>query len=337
MEKRFFKYRHEFVLENGQILPEIEICYHISKEFSAESPGNKKVVWITHALTANSNPCEWWDTMVGEGKYLDPRKYTIICANILGSCYGSTSPLSENPATGKPYLLDFPKTTVRDIAHCHELLREELGIKNIDLLVGGSVGGFQALEWSLINREAVKNMILLACGARTTPWLSAFNESMRMALYSDPSFEAGQGGAKGLAAARSIALISYRSYTGYNTTQYEEDIDTVWTSRAASYQQYQGKKLVDRFNAYSYLSMVNLTDTHNVGCHRGGVEKALGSIKAKTVCVGIDSDGLFPCCEQKYMAQHIPSAEYREISSLFGHDGFLIEWKQIIEIFKEII
>lgn len=337
MEKRFFKYRHEFVLENGQILPEIEICYHISKEYSAESPGNKKVVWITHALTANSNPCEWWDTMVGEGKYLDPRKYTIICANILGSCYGSTSPLSENPATGKPYLLDFPKTTVRDIAHCHELLREELGIKNIDLLVGGSVGGFQALEWSLINREAVKNMILLACGARTTPWLSAFNESMRMALYSDPSFEAGQGGAKGLAAARSIALISYRSYTGYNTTQYEEDIDTVWTSRAASYQQYQGKKLVDRFNAYSYLSMVNLTDTHNVGCHRGGVEKALGSIKAKTVCVGIDSDGLFPCCEQKYMAQHIPSAEYREISSLFGHDGFLIEWKQIIEIFKEII
>lgn len=337
MEKRFFKYRHEFVLENGQILPEIEICYHISKEYSAGSPGNKKVVWITHALTANSNPCEWWDTMVGEGKYLDPRKYTIICANILGSCYGSTSPLSENPATGKPYLLDFPKTTVRDIAHCHELLREELGIKNIDLLIGGSVGGFQALEWSLINREAVKNMILLACGARTTPWLSAFNESMRMALYSDPSFEAGQGGAKGLAAARSIALISYRSYTGYNTTQYEEDIDTVWTSRAASYQQYQGKKLVDRFNAYSYLSMVNLTDTHNVGCHRGGVEKALGSIKARTVCVGIDSDGLFPCCEQKYMAQHIPSAEYREISSLFGHDGFLIEWKQIIEIFKEII
>lgn len=337
MEKRFFKYRHEFVLESGQILPEIEICYHISKEFSVESPGNKKVVWITHALTANSNPCEWWDTMVGEGKYLDPRKYTIVCANILGSCYGSTSPLSENPATGKPYLLDFPKTTVRDIARCHELLREVLGIKNIDLLVGGSVGGFQALEWSLINREAVKNMILLACGARTTPWLSAFNESMRMALYSDPTFESGQGGAKGLAAARSIALISYRSYTGYNTTQYEEDIDTVWTSRTASYQQYQGKKLVDRFNAYSYLSMVNLTDTHNIGCHRGGVEKALGSIKARTVCVGIDSDGLFPCCEQKYIAQHIPSAEYREIRSLFGHDGFLIEWKQIIEIFKEII
>lgn len=336
MEKRYFKYRHEFVLESGEVLPEIEICYHISKEFP-ESSSNKKVVWITHALTANSNPCEWWDTMVGEGKYLDPRKYTIVCANILGSCYGSTSPMSENPATGKPYLLDFPKTTVRDIARCHELLRKELGINGIDLLVGGSVGGFQALEWSLINSNAIKNMILLACGARTTPWLSAFNESMRMALYSDPTFEAGQGGARGLAAARSIALISYRSYTGYNTTQYEEDIDTVWTSRAASYQQYQGKKLVDRFDAYSYLSMVNLTDTHNVGCHRGGVEKALGTIKAKTLCVGIDSDGLFPCCEQKYMAQHIPFAQYREISSLFGHDGFLIEWKQIIEIFKEII
>ncbi len=379
MEKRYFKYEHELVLESGEVLPRVEICYHISREYGAlgqegepcggNAPsGCKQVVWITHALTANSNPCEWWDTIVGEGKFLDPRKYTIICANILGSCYGSTSPLSANPQTGKPYMLGFPKTTVRDIVLCHELLRKELGIEKIDLLVGGSVGGFQALEWSIMNAPVIKNLVLLACGARVTPWLSAFNESMRMALYTDPSFEqqpyerilstcsysktqsssavnlqqerwcfTTTGGAKGLATARSIALISYRSYAGYNSTQYEQDVDTLWSSRAASYQQYQGKKLTDRFNAYSYLSMVNITDSHNIGRGRGGVEKALALVTANTICIGINSDNLFPCNEQKLLAEHIPNALYREITSMFGHDGFLLEWQQITPILKDIL
>ena len=138
----------------------------------------------------------------------------------------------------------------------------------------------------------------------------------------------------GLAAARSIALISYRSFEGYNTTQFEQDEDCTFPQRAASYQRYQGKKLVDRFDAYSYLSMLNLTDSHNVGRYRGGVENALKMVAAKTVCVGIDSDGLFPTCEQKYMAEHIPGARYREITSAFGHDGFLLEWKQIQEVIE---
>lgn len=404
MENRFFIYKHKFVLECGEVLPEIKICYHISKEYpgnpshsspipkskargeretgiqtAAEMqktagaanekggktrvekiPGTepekgvetgtprKKVVWITHALTANSNPCEWWDTLVGEGKYLDPRKYTIVCANILGSCYGSTSPVTINPQTGKPYLLNFPKTTIRDIVACHELLREALGIKEIDLLIGGSVGGFQAIEWSIIRREVIKNLVLLACNARITPWGNAFNESQRMALYADSSFEAqeydhsnGQiiihGGKKGLATARSIALISYRSYLGYNISQHETSTETIWDQKAASYQQYQGKKLVNRFDPYSYLSMLNLTDSHNIGRGRGGVETALKMITARVVCIGIDSDALFPCQEQKHIAAHVSCGEYKEISSLFGHDGFLLEWQQIQAIIQEII
>lgn len=358
MEKRLFKYNGTVELESGERLGGVEICYHISKEYgkpnrSVEKNTVKKVIWITHALTANSNPVEWWDTIVGEGRYLDPRKYTIVCANVLGSCYGSTSPLSINPEEGKPYMLNFPKLTVRDLVTCHELLRKELGINKIDLIIGGSVGGFQAVEWSIINNGLFENMVLLACNARVTPWLSAFNESMRMALYADPSFLESHytlqkdsdgneravacGGKMGLAAARSLALISYRSYTGYNTTQSEEDPETMWSSRAASYQQYQGKKLVERFDAYSYLSMVNVTDSHNVGRGRSGVANALRKVRARTICIGIDSDGLFPCREQKEMAAAIPGGEYREIGSLFGHDGFLIEWQQIVEIIREII
>ena len=362
MEKRFYKYDGTFSLECGDKIENLEICYHISKDFSAGSQ-KKKVVWITHALTANSDPTDWWDVLVGEGKFFDPRKYTIICANILGSCYGSTSPCSINPATGKPYLLDFPKTTVRDIANCHNILLEHLGIEKVDLLIGGSVGGFQALELSIMFPVKIKNMVLLACNSRFTPWGSAFNESMRMALYADPTFEKQEytvlqewedfstkrdtvgklstgekieplGGKAGLAAARSIALISYRSFEGYNTTQTESDEDCTFPQRAGSYQRYQGKKLVDRFDAYSYLSMLNLTDSHNVGRYRGGVENALKMVAANTVCVGIDSDGLFPTCEQKFMAEHIPGARYREITSAFGHDGFLLEWRQIKEVIE---
>ena len=335
MEKRLYRHPEKFSLECGGTIENLEICYHISRDFCREEERNgKKVVWITHALTANSDPTDWWDVLVGEGKFLDPRKYTIVCANILGSCYGSTSPLSVNEATGKPYLLDFPKTTVRDVARCHNILMEHLGIEKIDLLTGGSVGGFQALEWSIMFPCKINNLLLLACNSRFTPWGSAFNESMRMALYADPTFASGEGGQAGLAAARSIALISYRSFEGYNTTQYESDEDCIFPQRAGSYQRYQGKKLVDRFDAYSYLSMLNLTDSHNVGRGRGGVEKALGMVKARTVCIGIDSDGLFPVQEQKYMAEHIPGAVYRQITSAFGHDGFLLEWEQIKEIIE---
>ena len=365
MERRVYIHNRPLHLECGETIEKLEICYHISKEYGTQAQQEgKKTVWITHALTANSDPCDWWDVLVGEGKFLDPRKYTIICANILGSCYGSTSPCSINEATGKPYLLEFPKTTVRDVAQCHNILLEHLGIDKVDLLTGGSVGGFQALEWSIMYPEKIKNMVLMASNSRFTPWGSAFNESMRMALYTDPTFieqkyetvtqwedfstrrtngksniATGEkivpvGGKTGLAAARSIALISYRSFEGYNSTQFEQDEDCIFPQRAGSYQRYQGKKLVDRFDAYSYLSMLNLTDSHNVGRNRGGVEKALGMVKANTVCVGIDSDGLFPTVEQKFMASHIPGARYREISSAFGHDGFLLEWEQIKEVIE---
>lgn len=339
MERRYFKYNQPFHLECGETLPEIEICYHISREYPAGTPTNPKpVIWITHALTASSDPTDWWDVLVGEGKFFDPRRYTIVCANILGSCYGSTGGASLNPKTGKPYLLDFPKTTVRDIAACHELLLQELGIKQVDLLIGSSVGGFQAIEWSIIHPDRIKNLALMACNARITPWGNAFNESQRMALYADRTFTEQSyrehpfeilGGKAGLAAARSIALISYRSYSGYNLSQKETDDETLFNHRAQSYQQYQGEKLVKRFDAYSYLSMLNLTDSHNIGRRRGGVAEALKLITARVLCVGIDSDYLFPPAEQQYIARQVRKGKFKLIRSEFGHDGFLLEWKQI--------
>ena len=354
MEKRVLKYNKPFKLESGESLPELEICYHISKEFPKEG----KVIWITHALTANSDPSEWWNNLVGEEKFFDPRKYTIVCANLLGSCYSSTGPASVNPKTGKPYLLSFPKVTVRDEVNFLELLRNHLGIKNIDLIIGGSVGGYQAIEWSIMYPDVIKNAAFIATGARVTPWETAFNESQRMILYADETFAKEEytevskngkrnivitGGQKGMGAARTVALISYRSCKGYNSTQQDPDSNSLWEHKASSYQRYQGEKLEKRFNAYSYLSMVNLFDSHNVGRGRGGVEKALAKIKAKVLCIGIDSDILFPCSEQKFIAEHTGCGDreiknvnnrhskFIKIKSDFGHDGFLLEYKQIQE------
>ncbi len=330
MEVYTYHHNEEFTLESGEQLPTINLVFHSS--VAPESIGEaikqgRRVVWICHALTANSNPAEWWSDLVGVGKYFDTDRDIVICANVLGSCYGSTSPSSWG---GAP--LEFPQISVRDIVSAHIALRKHLGVEKIDLLIGSSVGGYQAVEWAIMEPKAMENLILMACNERITPWATAFNESQRMAIEADQTFEAQaslEGGAKGLQAARSMALISYRSYVGYNSTQQEEDDNCIKAQRAATYQRYQGMKLSDRFDAYSYYYMTMMLDTHNVGRNRGGVVRALGMIEAKTLVIAIGSDILFPPCEMQYMADKIPSAQYVEIQSDFGHDGFLIEWRTI--------
>lgn len=334
MTGRSLKIESTFELECGERLPGIEIYYHTSHT----SAHGRQVIWICHALTANSDPSEWWPELVGLGKPLDTDKYFVICANILGSCYGSTGPQSVNPATGKPYLLDFPVISVRDMVRAHEILREHLGIEKIDLLIGGSSGGFQAVEWAVSEPNIIENLCLLACNARISPWGTAFNESQRMVLQADATFFAAnsaEGGREGLECARSIALLSYRSYDGYCLTQAEADDDCFSAKSASSYQRYQGKKLADRFNAYSYYYLTLSLDTHNVGRGRGGVATALSQIKASTLCIAIDSDVLFPPAEIKRMSSHIPGSALEIISSHYGHDGFLLEYERIINCIEK--
>lgn len=327
----------EFVFESGESLPSLDLVYHTSDREYA--PG-EKVVWICHALTGNSNPEEWWDKMVGKGCLFDPEKYYIICVNMLCSPYGSTSPASINPKTGKPYLLSFPRTTVRDIVRANILVRKHLGIESIDLMLGPSIGGFQALEWAVMESEVIKEVVFLATSDRVTPYLTAFNESQRMALLADPTFLAAEsldGGKKGLACARSIALISYRTFEGYNLTQAEKEDDTLFADRACSYQRYQGKKLVDRFDAYCYWYLSYTLDSQNIGRGRGGIDAALSQLKSRCHVIGIDSDVLFPPAYGRKTAKTIRDADYHELSSIFGHDGFLVENDSLVKILKPIL
>jgi len=323
-------------LECGESLNDINVRYHILGDIS-KNPD--KVIWICHAFTANSNPADWWPEMVGDGRVFDPDKTPIVCANILGSCYGTTGAMSINPSTGKPYLRDFPLITFRDVVRVNNAVKKHLSIDRIWLMIGGSIGGFQAMEWEYLFPGTTKHLALIATTAKSSPWVKAFSQSQRLALLSDESFvrQEVDGGKNGLSAARSIALLSYRGRSSYNITQQDEDDNLLENYRACTYQTYQGEKLVKRFDAYTYYSLTLTLDNHNIGRGRGTLESALGSIKANTMVVGIDSDILFPVEEQKFLASSIPNAKYYEIHSQFCHDGFLIEYEQLTEIIRKYL
>jgi homoserine O-acetyltransferase len=333
MEKHVYKTDEPFKLEKGGILRSLTITYHTLGTLNA---AGDNVVWICHAFTANSDVSDWWDGMVGEGKIFDPTSDFIVCANILGSCYGTTGPLSVNPGTNEPYFHDFPEVTVKDMVKAHELLRQHLGIKKINIVTGGSIGGFQALEWSIMNPELFVNLVLIASSAKASPWAIAFNESQRMAINADPTFKERKetAGIEGMKAARSVALLSYRNYQTYTLTQSEYDNNKTENFKATTYQQYQGEKLARRFNAFSYYQLTKALDTHNVARGRQNEKEALGRIKANTLVLGISTDILFPVEEQKFLAHYIPQAKYFEVDSKYGHDGFLLEISKLTRILR---
>ncbi len=325
-----FEYKNEFPLESGESLAGFELEY---STFGEINEAKDNIVWVCHALTANSAFTEWWPGLFGEGKLYDPAKHFVICANMPGSCYGSTGPLSTNPKTNRPYYHEFPSLTNRDIVKCFDELRKHLQLEVIHTLIGGSLGGQQALEWAISSDGIFKNLILVATNAQHSPWGIAFNESQRQAISLDLTWKLNteKAGLNGMKVARSIALLSYRHYQTYWNTQKEEVNDKVESFKAATYQIYQGEKLAKRFNAFSYWHLSKIMDDHNVGRDRGSIEKALKSISAECLVVSIASDQLFPVKEQELLVDNISNAIHVIVESGYGHDGFLIETEQLTD------
>ncbi|MDR2912428.1 MAG: homoserine O-acetyltransferase [Alistipes sp.] len=347
MSVQLYNHNAPFELESGAVLPSLTIAYHTFGERrggNGHSESNNEeennIVWVCHALTANSDVSDWWPGTVEEGRFLDPARYHTVCANILGSPYGTTGPMSTNPATGDRWYGDFPFVTMRDMARANLLLADHLGISRVRAVVGGSIGGFQAMEMELARPGFAQRLIVSVCSARTTPWDIALNESHRMAIAADSTWGERRPDAaqKGLAAARSIALLSYRGSLAYNATQQDAD-DALRRNghRAATYQQYQGAKFIRRFDAYSYWTITEAFDSHDVGRGRGGVEKALTTITCPTMVVGITTDIIIPPVEQELLARHIPRGEMHLIESDFGHDGFLVESEKLNKIIKPFL
>lgn len=332
MNIKLFKYNKPFQLESGKSLPEFQLGYTTLGKLNATK---NNVIWITHALTANANPEEWWNGLVGKGKFYNPETHFIICANVLGSPYGSTNPLSVNPQTGNKYYHNFPELTIRDLVAALDLLRQHLKISSIHTLLGGSLGGQQAVEWAIQQPTVFENLFLIATNAQHSPWGIAFNETQRLAIKADRTWfsYSDDAGLKGLKAARAIALLSYRNYETYQVSQ--EDLEEKTDDfNASSYQNYQGEKLVNRFNAYSYWQLSKVMDSHNVGRNRGGIASALSKIKANTLVVAISSDVLFPVAESNILSKGIVNCQLSIINSLYGHDGFLIETQQLATLFE---
>lgn len=331
-----YTYTEPFAFESGKSLDKIEVVYHT---FGTLNSDKSNVVWICHAFSANSDPTDWWSGMVGEGKFFDTNKYYIICVNMLGSCYGSTGPLSINPNTGKQYLLDFPIVTVRDMVKTLISVRKELGVEKVYFATGFSMGGQQLLEWMIAEPHLFDNVLLGATNTKHSPWGIAFNESQRLAIKADSTFGSSEpnAGAKGMIAARSIGLISYRNYRAYTRTQSEEDQNKIDHFKSASYQAYQGEKLVKRFNAYSYWYLSKAMDNHNIARNRGKAEEILAAIPTRTCVVGIESDYLYPINEQEFLAESMPNSTFVKIDSDFGHDGFLIEYEQLSKIISDFL
>ena len=331
MQYKEFLFKHPFVTESEKILEEITIGYHTNIKDN-EDANSKPIVWICHALTLNSNPEEWWSSIVGKGKLFDTDKYNIICANILTSCFGSTGPQSINPQTNKPYLFSFPIISIRDIVKELKILALHLGIKQIDLLIGASCGGFQAMEWAISKPDFIKKLVLIATSAKISPWATALNETQRMTMSVDQDFMNSKNvdaGKNVLAPARTIATISYRTAESFRRKQHEIDPDFFLASRACTYQQHIGTSFAKNFNAYSYWYLTKAIDTHNTGRNRGGIEAALAQIKARTLCIAIESDLLFPYVEIENLSDAISNSHFELIHSNLGHDGFILEAQYI--------
>lgn len=334
MKENVYQHKGKLILESGEQLEDLSISYTTYGTVNADA---SNIIWICHALTANADPGEWWPGLVGEGRFYNPDNYFIVCANVLSSCYGSTGPTSIIPHHHHNYFWEFPQVTIRDMVLAHELLRQHLGINRIHTLIGGSLGGMQVLEWTISHPELFDHVVMLATNARHSAWGIAFNESQRLAIKADPTWNQNtpKAGAAGLKAARAIALLSYRGYETYDRSQTEDDLNKIDHYKASSYQNYQGEKLVNRFSSHSYWYLTKAMDSHNVGRGRVNVESALKAVPNKILVIGISSDVLFPVSEQKYLADTMPNAVYQEIDSFYGHDGFLIETEKIEELIKE--
>jgi homoserine O-acetyltransferase len=346
---QLFDEKDPFVLESGESLAPVCVAYETYGRLNNEGTN---AILVCHALTGDAHAAGidargrvgWWDGVIGSGKAFDTDKHFVVCSNFLGSCYGTTGPTSPNPATGLPFGRSFPTFTVRDMVQLQYRVLKHLGINRLVTISGGSLGGMQVLEWALMFPDFVETIVPIATSARHSAWCIALNEVARLAIENDGAWSRGNGHGepeRGLALARMIAIISYRSRASFeqrfsrNQTTGGAPHDPLFD--VESYLHYQGEKLVRRFDAATYVAITKAMDRHDITRGRLGLQETLNAIRVKALCIGIDSDVLYPVVEQAELAAHIPNAKYAEVRSIHGHDAFLIEFDQLNRLIKDFL
>jgi homoserine O-acetyltransferase len=323
-----------FLLESGAILPHLAIAY---RSWGTLAPEADNAIIVCHALTGSADADLWWAPLFGAGRALDPAHDFIVCSNALGGCYGSTGPISKAP-DARPWGARFPALTIRDQVRAQIALADELGIRRIRLVLGGSMGGLQALEWALLDRERVQSVATIAASGRHSAWCAVWSEAQRLALTADPKYRDGHYAPDdppraGLAAARAVAMITYRSPQSLGKRFGRATGDEVFGRRAqapndlavSGWLRHHGQTLVDRFDANSYRRLLDAMDTHDLARGRGDYETVLRSIEQPVLVGSLSSDALYVPAEQHELARLIPGARLVEIDTAHGHDGFLID------------
>lgn len=309
-------------LECGDVLENITIAYETYGQLNAS---RSNAVFVAHALTGSASANEWWKTLIGEGKALDPNEYFIISANCIGSCYGSTGPSSNGT---------FPQITIRDIANGTFALLDAVGIDSLSLAIGGSFGGMIVFEMALIAPKRVKRIAPLSCGVEHTPWRIAFSSVIRKIIE-----EGIQNGntERAFALARQVATSSYRSGTEFDERfARKKNADQLF--EVESYLEHQGEKIVSRFSPYSYITLTKAMELYSVFEGRSGTrQEILHQIQQPTLLLGATTDILYPEFELRSLSQELPSAEYHSINAVWGHDSFLIEEEHINKIVKQFL
>ncbi|MFN0028662.1 MAG: homoserine O-acetyltransferase [Acidimicrobiales bacterium] len=354
-ERQFLALRAApFALEQGGVLAEVVVAYETWGTLAADG---SNAILVCHALTGDAHaagesglgqPTDgWWDPLIGPGRALDTDRYFVVCVNVLGGCQGSTGPSCISPATGAPYGSAFPVVTIRDMVRVQRRLADELGVARWLSVIGGSMGGMQALEWGVIYPDRMRSLVAIATTAAASAQQIAWSTVGRLAVANDPNWRdgdfygagPGEGPHAGLALARRIAQIHYRSEPVFEQRFGRHSIDPIdhfgmWDRfDVESYLDYQGEKLVRRFDANTYLVLNRAMDLHDLGRGRGGLREALGRIRVPTCTMSIPTDTLYPPYQQEALRDGLRakgvSVDHVIIESPHGHDGFLLEFDQV--------
>lgn len=327
---QIYKFKIPFITDSGVEIQNPKIAY---QSWGKLNDAKDNVVFICHALTGNSDAVDWFSGLIGSDITIDPEKHFIVCPNILGSCYGTTGPTEFNPKSGKAWQADFPEITIRDIVRFNQKLLDELNINKVQLVIGGSLGGMTALEFAIMD-DRVKSAALFVMGKAHSPWAIGISHAQRMAIYADENWNGGfyepeHPPVKGLAAARAMAMITYRAPKNYDQKFGRKIHNEKNIFQVESYLDYQGQKLTERFDANTYAILSKAMDSHDVSRGRESFEKVLGNLNKPVLVVGFDSDLLYPIEEQQELASLLPQSHLAELESPYGHDAFLIEFEKL--------
>jgi homoserine O-acetyltransferase/O-succinyltransferase len=329
--------RGPVTLESGATLPEVRVAY---RTFGRLAAGGDNAVLVCHALTGTADVQDWWGALLGSGRALDPGRDFVICSNVLGSCYGTTGPLSAAPGRRKPYGPTFPRISVRDMVRVQAALLDALGVRRLRLVVGGSLGGMQVLEWAASHPERVDAIAPIAVSGRHSAWCIALSEAQRQAIRADPCWNGGRYApsdppSAGLAAARMVAMCTYRSRASFELRFGRTPAEDGTGFAVEEWLLGHGERLVERFDANTYVTLTYAMDSHDLARGRGAYPQVLASIRQPALVVAIDSDVLYPPEEQLELAAGLPAARLEWLRSPHGHDAFLIETRTLEEQLRE--